>query len=165
LYFAFSAASVGALNFIFPHQQPPKPISQAKADPHAGHFCDRLMVGNDLISFGIFIGRHRHSSTEPGNDLFADLLRGQPLFLQIVRHQDLVHTDRAVGCMIVNIAAVQTLVPEAAIAVAVARQLRDQLWNFADSAIGFASLTGEVLGLKRRRQTNPGRFGFVVRRN
>src|SRR5687768_6041548 len=67
--------------------------------------------------------------------------------------------------MIIDVTTVQRLVTKAAIAVAVARQLRDQLRRLADDTISFLCFSGEFLRRKGRRQTACRRGGYIVCRN
>ncbi len=99
------------------------------------------------------------------NDLFAYLLRRQTAFFQVVSDQDLVHTNGAMRCVIVDVTTVQALVAKAAIAVTVARQLRDQLRRLARNAISIPRLAFEFFRFKRGCQTDSRWFCFVVSGN
>ncbi len=85
------------------------------------------------------------------DNLFAYLRRRELLFLlQAIGHQRLVNARRAVRRMIVLITAMQALMAEALIAVAIAWKLRQRFRYLSGDLISLPRLTKELHRVKRR---------------
>src|SRR6185503_14824999 len=95
----------------------------------------------------------------------ADLRDGLAFLLEFLSEQRLVHTDRAMRGVIVFETTVQTLVAHAAVAVAVARHLRDRYRNLARRAIGVASQAFKLLRRECWTKTRATRSCFVKSRH
>src|SRR3954452_16099335 len=94
-------------------------------------------------------------------------LRRRHLFLSFdfQRQQRFLNANGAVRCVITFETTVQTLVSEALIAVAVARQLRDGHRYLAHGAISIANWTAKRIGTKRRSKDRLAWRHFKVRRH
>src|SRR5689334_14396386 len=86
-------------------------------------------------------------------------------FFEFQREQRFVDARGALRRMGVLVTTVQTLVPHAAVAVAVTRQLRERLRDLARGAIRVTSQPGEFFRSERWPKTRTARRGFVVRRH
>src|SRR6185436_11817988 len=87
------------------------------------------------------------------------------LLLEPQREQCFPDADIAVRRMIVFIATVKTFVPEALIAVAVTRQLRERNGNLSRRTVSIARYTAELRRIECRSKTRLSWRHFEVRRN
>ena len=87
-----------------------------------------------------------------GDNLFANFTHTDAPLLKVVSHQCFTDADAAVFTMLGFKAAMQALVPVASIAVAIARQLGQCLWNFFRRLISKFLVASEELWCQCRWQ-------------
>ena len=94
-------------------------------------------------------------------------LRGRQLLisLEMQCQQRLINTNRAVRCVLVFEATVETLVPKATIAVAITWQLRNRHRYLANCAISITRKAGKLIRLQRWTKRRPAGRSLEMRRD
>jgi len=81
------------------------------------------------------------------DDALADFFDGQFLFFQLIGHQRLTNTDATALAVFRDKTAVKTLVAEAHVAMAVARELGERLRNLPGGFVGQSLVAPKHFGI------------------